>query len=205
MTNRSAGFTLVELLVASALFMALLVAFTGFLSRSRDAERIREGRTGVLMDQEAVAQLLRYELSLAGYGGLGADTLLDPSQPTLTIDLNGSSHAVSVRYAEDQFVLDAAEVRTVTLWVDPDMGALMRSVDGGDANAMATGVEALVVEGYLRRDYGVAPVIDPLVCGGICPPPEFVAGLELRLDFSDGNDMALTVGLYNAQRLRVLP
>jgi hypothetical protein len=203
--TRRSGFTLVELLLASALLIAMLATLTAMLAQGRSTQRIREAQNTILHDQEAIARLLQYELALAGYGGLGEESLLDPALPTLTIDLSAAAHAVGVRYVEDQFVAGGAQLRSVRLWVDPTESLLLRSVADGAPTALATGIDALTVRGYLRRDFGVVPAIDDVGCGGICPPPDFIAGLVLALSFTAGTEAELTVGFYNPQRVALLP
>lgn len=208
MTHRTVdrgGFTLVELLVASALFLGLLTAFAAILGQMRSASQAREAQQAIVVDREAIAQLLQYELSLAGYGGLGSVSLLTEGTPTLTLAFEATAHTVSVHYVEDRFTPSGPEVRSARYWVDPEGQALMRAVNEGAANVMATGVASLSIEGYLRRDFGIVDAFDAVTCGGACPPPEFVAGLVLRLEFVEGPAMDVAVGFYNAQRVTVLP
>lgn len=201
----AAGLTLVELLVASALFLTLLTAFAALLAQARSADRTREAEQVAVIDREAIRHLLSYELSLAGYGGLGDASLLQASDPTLTVDFTEDVHALSIRYVEDQFVANGPEIRTARLWVDPTAAQLLRAVDGAEAAVMADGITALRLDGYLRRDFGVVTAFDQVACGGPCSPPEFIAGVALTLDFSDGEALALTVGFHNLQRVVVLP
>ena len=67
----SAGTTLIELLVAGAIFVVLLGALGAMLTTSLTAYRVTSQQSEVLQDVESVEQLLRFELGRAGFRGTG--------------------------------------------------------------------------------------------------------------------------------------
>ncbi len=191
------GFTLVELLVAAAIFIVLLGALTGlFVSSSRAYQRTGDISLAI-QDEEAILQLLRYEFALAGYHGLGSGGPAEGTQ-TLTISRTGDSDVVTIRYVEDEYVPSGPEQREVTFSVDPTSGMLVRREPGTVDQEMVGGVELLQVTGYIRRDRGIVPVMSQ-ECNGYCEVPQALAGLLLRVAFADGSEWQFPVGLYNPQ------
>jgi prepilin-type N-terminal cleavage/methylation domain-containing protein len=194
------GFTLVELLVAAAIFIVLLGSLTALFVSSSRAYAVTNARSTVIQDEEAVLTLLRYEFALAGYRGLGANPSSAPGDTLAIVNQNGSD-AITIRYLEDRYVPGQPEERAVTFSVDPVTRTLLRTEPGTQDQAMVGSVVRLVAVAYIRRDRATVPVVDPWGCGGYCDPPQALAGLLLRVEFVDGAAWEFPVGLYNPQTI----
>ena len=119
----SAGTTLIELLVAGAIFVVLLGALGAMLTTSLTAYRVTSQQSEVLQDVESVEQLLRFELGRAGFRGTGETEYLrsfdtcSADWPSLgsgagcatliierlsdALSVEGVQDAVTVRFFED--------------------------------------------------------------------------------------------------------
>ena len=115
----SAGTTLIELLVAGAIFVVLLGALGAMLTTSLTAYRVTSQQSEVLQDVESVEQLLRFELGRAGFRGTGETEYLrsfdtcSADWPSLgsgagcatliieRLSVEGVQDAVTVRFFED--------------------------------------------------------------------------------------------------------
>lgn len=202
-----AGFTLIELLVTATIFILVLVALGGLLVSSTRAYQVNAARSEALQDSEAVLQLMRYEIGLAGYRGVQAATFDRPftlGVDTVEVDHEASAagDAVTVRYFEDRFLQgsDTGE-REVTFQVNGASNTLER-VDRrpGAASAVTEllvgnvrSMEVMELVGPDRERFSVAAV-----AGGADGPPA-LAGLNFRVVFEDGRDWVFMIGLTNPQ------
>jgi type II secretory pathway component PulJ len=197
---RGRGFTLVELLVAAAVFIVLLGSLTALFVSSSRAYSVTNERSVVIQDEEAVLTLLRYEFALAGYRGLDANPSSAVGSTLAIVDMSGSD-VITIRYLEDRHVPGAPEERAVTFSVDPANRTLRRTEPGTQDQAMVANVARLKAVAYIRRDRATVPVVDQAACGGYCEPPQALAGLLLRVEFVDGAAWEFPVGLYNPQTI----
>ena len=188
--NSQRGFTIVELLVAAAIFLVVLTSLGALFVSSSNAYRANERVSERQQEAEAAFQLLSYELGLAGYQGTLA------SQPLSGIPLvitkaasSSSSDSVEVRYYEDRFVTGERRVR---FGVDQANDVLYRKEDTGDEQVIVSNIANLKVVQYIRRN-GLKLDATPGTA-----VPEDLAGLNMEVTFTDGSLWRFPVGLSNA-------
>ena len=203
------GFTLVELLVVTAIFMIVLVALGALFSSGTRAYTVTAERSEAIQDSEAVFQLLRHELALAGYRGTEEDfdrpfTLGGGGQETVIIDREVDGDVVMIRYFEDRFIeLGDSGERLVQFYVDD--GTLVRRERRGVADFTTellvdsvSEMRVLDLVGPGRDRISVADVIsDPGAA------PLRVAGIIVAVEFRDGRSWELMIGLANPQEFDV--
>lgn len=207
-----AGLTLIELLVVMAVFVVVLVALSGLFVSSTRAYSVTSERSEALQDAEAVIHLLRYELALAGYRGVGVDydqpfTLDGAAVETVTIERGNDSDVLTVRYFEDRYLAgtDTGE-RRVSFRVDPETETLVReerrTVGGTVTTELLVGnIRDLRVTDLVGPDRSRVTVAD--VIDGTELEPDSLAGLILVVDFSDGRAWEFMIGLSNPQVFEV--
>lgn len=201
------GFTLVELLVAAALMVLLLSALGGlFISASR-AYRTNDEMSDRQQGANVAAQLLSYEIGLAGYKGSDAAASgrefksAGVEESTLEIVRGTSATAsdtVTVRYYEDRLGGDPVKV-AVTFSAARDSRGLFNlyrhnHVDTNRQPAVQQ-VRTLKVASYIERDGRESRAATK----------ETLAALRLELTFTDGQTKQVVVGLDNPQQQPVLP
>lgn len=126
MRQRTDGFTLVELLVASVIMVTILGALGSLFLSTSKAYRVNDKVSTLQQSADAAGQLLSYEIGLAGYKG-STDAASSNSRKfvtltlvptsTLTIIKGASateSDTITVRYFEDRFT-DTVEQLVITL------------------------------------------------------------------------------------------
>ena len=173
------GFTLVEMLVALAVFGlflgGLLQAERAFRSAEADEDQaLRE------QQKQAVVELLRAELAMAGYrlDGPGVQALV-----------GGGSDRVTIRYLEDRMVAEPF-VRTVAFDAGQDrsgVASLYRREGLGYRQPAVAGVAELRVLAWLDGSSG----------GWSASPPPRPQGVVLELRFSWDERVEVTIGFVN--------
>lgn len=206
------GFTVVELLIASLVFLVLLGALGGMLVSSTRGYEANARASEAIQDSEAVLQLLRYDIGLAGYRGLelGQSSrsfeLDGPSdQSTVRIEPTANGHTVTVRYFEDRYIsgADSGE-RRVTYLVNASNNSLERleynPIDGELDSALMVGniesLEAVSLVDLMR----VKVNIDDVPCGVVGVP---FGGIVLRVGFTDGSSWDLLIPFTNSQKVEM--
>jgi type II secretory pathway pseudopilin PulG len=196
------GVTLVELLVFMALFGVLLAVMAALVTSAGNGRRVNDQVNQRTTTAETIAQLLSYEIGLAGYRGtgsgvLGTNTFADP---TLEIQRNGAGtpDAIIVRYYEDRFLATPGAPVLVTaaytIGTNADgVASLFRSENGGTAAAVVTGVASIKVALFVRR----SGAVDVVAGAGVVPSD--LAGLSLDLELVDGTEGRFLINLPNAQ------
>ena len=207
MPNPSGGFTVVELLVTAAIFVVVLGALGGLLVSSTRAYQVNAVRSEALQDSEAVLQLMRYEIGLAGYRGIGAATFDQPftmgSPETVVVRRTANGDEVTVRYFEDQFLPtgDSGE-RSVTFRVDAATKTLQR-VERRPGNLVGTtdllvgNIDALQVLELVGPDRERIEVGAAIASSAVWP--DALAGLNFRVTFVGGQTWEFMIGLTNPQ------
>lgn len=203
------GFTVVELLITSTIFVVILVAVGSLLISSSQAYTVTTVRTEAIQDSEAVLQLMRYEVALAGYRGLAQATYDRPfssgATDSIVVTRGGTGDQLTVRYFEDRYLSsgDTGE-RVVTFRVDGDQHTLVR-VEGRPSGGSTTyttellvgniaSMEVLAVIDRFRAEYPIADLIAGTVEG-----PETMAGVNMRITFVDGLVWDFLIGVSNTQ------
>lgn len=201
-TTRREGVTLVELLVFMALFGVLLGVMASLVASAGSARRVTDQVNQRATTAETIAQLLSYEIGLAGYRGTGAAALGTNTfaDPTLEIQRNAVDvpDAITVRYYEDRFLADPSSPlyveATYSIGPNPDgVPSLLRAENGGAAAAVVTGVQSIKVALFVRRSGEVQAVAG----SGVIPSD--LAGLSLDLALVDGTEGRFLINLPNAQ------
>jgi type II secretory pathway pseudopilin PulG len=200
--RRRSGVTLVELLVFMALFGVLLAVMASMVTSAGGARRVNDQVNQRATTAETIAQLLSYEIGLAGYRGTGSGSLGTNTfaAPTLQIQRNGTTvpDAITVRYYEDRFL--ATPGAPVLIEAAYSIGAnadgvpsLLRAENGGTAAAVVTGVASIKVALFVRR----TGEVDVVAGAGVVPTD--LVGLSLDLELVDGTAGRFLINLPNAQ------
>ena len=211
--GRRAGFTLVELLIAAALTIAVLLTLGGTLSAAGRTFAASSDRSQALQDVEAAVEVVRREIAMAGYRGVTGDAsrpfTLGTGDATVRVERGADADRLVVRYVDDRFLAaDATGERRVAFALDADTGTLVREVEEARTGGPATSssgllvgtVDGLRVEGILTRDRTLVDLDDALAAG----VPGDVAGLRVRLDLVDGGAWTFLAGTHNPQDVEVV-
>lgn len=206
----NAGITVVELLITMAIMVIVLAAIGGLLTSSTRAYTVTAERSEALQDSEAVLQLMRYEIAMAGYRGLEEHNFDRPfsggATETLNVRRGADGDTLTIRYFEDRYITgsDTGE-RLVTFRVDPAIDTLVREErrpGGGGAGTVVTellvgniaSMEVLDVVDRFRYQVTIGTILaDPDA------KPEQMAGLNIRVTFVDGLEWEFLVGVSNPQ------
>jgi prepilin-type N-terminal cleavage/methylation domain-containing protein len=168
MRQRS-GFTLIELLLASAIMTLILTALGGLFASSIRANQANTRLAENQQNMEAAIQLLKNEISLAGYRGTDIDAgtrkFSPANAPTLVVTAQSATRdRISVHFFQDRYVPPSPSPscpsgppceQTVTFGVNPD-NELTRQQNGGFNRAVAEGVTSLKVTNYLLASGGTS-------------------------------------------------
>src|SRR5690606_3705544 len=95
-------------LVTASIFIVILGSVGSLLVSSTRAYGVTSERSEALQDSEAVLHLIRYEVAMAGYRGLGEDTFDRPftsgSDRTLVVTRTSDGDELTLRYFEDRYI-----------------------------------------------------------------------------------------------------
>jgi len=193
---------MVELLVASTIFLLVLSAVLGVMVSSRRVQTRAAEQSLRIQETEAVVYLINYEVGLAGYTRTQNPTnFSDPSGETITVVLGGGgSDRIRIRFFEDPDFLAASDTgeRLVEYRVDVDSSTLIREdLLSGETQALVGGVADLRVVEFIGRNREVLSE-DVLESGSA-----EIAGVRVAVDFDDGTEWTFLVGLYNRQRVSI--
>lgn len=208
--SRTAGFTVVELLVGMAI-LGLLLAMLGslFLSSVRAYDTNREITAGAAQLRSAI-EFLEYDVSLAGYAGLSPDS--EPVSVPLTVtDCESTAcnpdglqgrllGSLTVRYVEDRYVPGGGAAHSEVTYSVED-GHLYRCNTatgacgaGKPGNKLAEGITGLELRSYRTASGGPAAEL-----------PSVVTGLDLRLHYRRSGKAAsedVSIALLNRMETR---
>ena len=208
MKQRS-GFTLIELLLAAAI-MGIILSALGFLFSS--TIRANQANTRVAESQqnaEAAIQLLKYEISLAGYRGtdINSKPINRPfTGSTLTVTPESTTRdRVSVQFYDDRpegavTNTDNPAQRTITFGINGNSELTRQdsAASPSTAEPVVEGVTGLKVINYVLASGGTSPTM---------PAPADLRGITLRLTFSNtvANQTTtmtkdITIALSNTQQ-----
>lgn len=221
---RQCGFTLVELLVASTIMVLILSALGGLFVNTNRAYRKNEEVSDRQQSADAAAQLLSYEIGLAGYrGSTDAALLRTFSGSTLSITKGVSATAsdtIVVRYYEDRFT-NIGEQLIATFDAIPVNGSYnlyrkeqnQSAIDGSVSKTPAIqNINNLKVIGYVINDGREYPKdkdknppfthlhIKPYTLASAITPYTLVA-IKVELTFTDGLKKRVVIGIDNPQQI----
>lgn len=211
--RRRGGFTVVELLITMVVLLLILGSLGAMLISGSTAYGVTAQRSESLQDSEAVLQLLRYEIGLAGYRGLESGTFdrsftLDgAAKETIEIEPHDSGDRLTVRYFEDRYLGtgDTGE-RRVSYFVDPKTHSLNRieknPVDGELESEMMVGnIAKLEVVDLVDLQRNTVAIAD--IRSNPANKPAVVAGIQMKVELVDGDQWDLLIGLANSQIVSV--
>lgn len=196
--NRRSGFTLLELLIASAIMIIILTALGALFVSSSQAYRSNARVTERQQEAEAAVQLLVHEIGLAGYRGVGQHDVNrvfggDGRTLVITHGAGGAPDTVQIRYFEDRFLPGE---RLVTFGINTERRTIFRREGAGEPQDIVSSVVDLQVIQYIRRD-GIRVEV-PLV-GPIPQIPGNLAAINLEIIFADNSVWRFPIGLSNSQ------
>jgi prepilin-type N-terminal cleavage/methylation domain-containing protein len=201
MRRRSQGFTLIELLISTAIMALVLVTLVALFSQSTKTLETNEAASERQQNAEAAAELLRYEVGLAGYRGTSSTALASNTftGSTVSIGVNPSASAsdtIAVQYYEDRFYDGSSTITllSVTFSTGTDANGnpvLLRQQGSSGALAAAADVALLKVVKYVDRD---GSIIDVSTTSTI---PDALAAISIELTFADGDAGRFLVGFEN--------
>jgi prepilin-type N-terminal cleavage/methylation domain-containing protein len=186
MRRRADGFTLVELLVASSVLVALLAALGSLFVSSSRAYESNRGASSAAANLRSAVHALRYDVSMAGFRGLDGDAaereIVTPLVVTLagadvTNDSSWPIAEITARFVETRYTQGAPTVREVTYRVRN--GALERR-EGADGAyvVIAAGIVDLRLVRYRREGTTTAAPSAAV--------PADLTGLDLRIVYRHG-------------------
>lgn len=207
-SRRHLGFTLLELLVASAVMVILIAAAVALFVSSGRAYDVSERLSLQQQEIESAAKILSYDLSLAGYRGTTL-AALDRSfaQPFIAVEKNVSagSDRIIMRYFEDdddsrlfgaQSTCDPQPcvVRYDVALADDGSGTALlyrREGEAGDRIGIVQAVRHFRVLQYIRR------VGDPVDIEAGTAVPDNLAAVNIEIAFENGGLWRFPVAINN--------
>jgi type II secretory pathway pseudopilin PulG len=217
---RQGGFTFVELLVAGTIMILLLSALGSLFVNTSRAYRVNDEVSERQQSADAAAQLLSYEIGLAGYRGSDQAAITRTfAGSTFSITKGASATAsdtIVVRYYEDRFS-NIGEQLLITFDAIPVGGSynLYRKEQKQSANFSEVAkspaiqnVKNLKVIGYTLnngKEYPRDPTvthawIEPYTLTSDITPYTLVA-LKLELTFTDDLKKQVVIGIDNPQQI----
>lgn len=198
--NRTAGFTVIELLIASSIFLVILGALGGIFVSSQQGYSANREVSVAMGNVRAAIQSLQYDLSMTGYRGVDAtsgpkDELSAPLQIQLgacgTAEEGCLITSLATSYYEDRFTDGSTDLKQVSYYVAD--GGLFRKEGSQAAAQVAEGIEELRLMKYQRRAGSTASAAGTA--------PDDLAGLSLRITFRQGRSLStedFSVSFLNA-------
>jgi len=206
-SDRTAGFTVIELLIASVILLVVLGGLTSYLVTSRQAMGVTEQLSDRQQEVEAAVNVMSYDLSLAGYRGTTPDDFARTfGTSTLLVEKEvdgGESDRLTLRYYEDSARLYGADDTCgspclVTYEVgteDDGLTYLLRQEGGATERGIVQRVEYFRVIQYIQRDGSLVDITS----ANAASLPSDLAGLNIEIAFSTGGLWRFPVGISNVQ------
>ncbi len=191
------GFTIVELLIATAIFLTILTALGSLFVSSHRASNANRDLVASSAQVLSAIQAIQYDVSMAGYRGVdaGAGDRSVTNPVALTVEADGGTAPriteLIVRYFEDRYVGGSPTYIEVTYQVD-QQGRLLRNSTGGAPVQLAAGIESLRLLNYRRTGSNVRAPGDVM--------PDDLTGLDLQITYIQGKatiDENFSVRLVN--------
>lgn len=187
---RASGFTLIEVLVASAILIILISIALSILVQSHRAYAATEASSERQQTHELVAQTLKYDLSLAGFKGTNPGDLSRTfaSSPLEVVhDESSDSDSIQIRYYEDHTFDDAVASQVVEVGYYVLDGDLYREENGVE-DVVFPGVLRLEITDYIDREAGSM---------GTTTMPATFSAVILEIEFESGFLDTFTVPVDN--------
>jgi len=209
-SRRRDGFTVVELLVASAITLFALLALGGLFAQAGRTFQASAERSTSFQDVEGAVAVLRHDLALAGYPGPDRADDAEPFDAwtggvTLRIERADASDRVTAYYLDDRYTAsDDVERHRAAFERDADEGTLVRSLRTGGATyagALLGDVGGFHVVDLVRADRSTIPVASFPTGGTV---PDDVVGLRVRIERTDGRESTFVIATFNPQSVEVV-
>jgi len=181
------GFTVLELLLATAMLGTLLALLAGLLQGTQRAQDANEQLSLEQQSVEAASELLRYELSLAGFRGTDAAYGSRDFGGLPALELSPSRDQIKVRFYEDKFQ-PQPKLNEVVFKIKSDRTALVRKAGRGRFQEVARGVTGFNVTEFRLKNGGVSTQVPDLAQ---------LSGLTVQLSFADGSNRDIPVQFHN--------
>jgi len=206
-SKRTAGFTVIELLIASVILVIVLGALTSYMVSSRQAMGVTEQLSDRQQEVEAAVNVMSYDLALAGYRGTTPDDFARTfGNSTLLVEKEvdgGESDRLTIRYFEDSARLYGADDTCgspcqVTYEVgteDDGLSYLLRQEGGAAERGIVQRVEYFRVIQVIQRDGSLVDITS----ANAASLPSDLAGLNIEIAFSTGGLWRFPVGISNVQ------
>lgn len=212
---RQRGFTLVELLVSSTIMVVILSALGSLFIGTNRAYRVNEEVSERQQSADAAAQLLSYEIGLAGYRGSTQVANSNTFAGSTLLLTKGASDTIEVRYYEDRNATSVDEL-IVTFSVSSNTfyrkqlkeKDTQATKDATTRQPAIQNVKNLKVVGYILnngKEYPRDPAvthawIEPYTLTSDITPYTLVA-LKLELTFTDDLKKRVVIGIDNPQQI----
>lgn len=202
--HSQSGFTLLELLIASAVFAVIIGALTAYFSTSTRGMAAMEASSNRQQELEAAVNVMTYDVALAGYKGTTPDDVARSFGASSLRVTKGAGPAGSDRleisYFEDGERLFGGDDTcgspcTVTYEVDEEDGKynLYRQEGASPERGIVQEVEHFKVIQFILRDGTQVDVV------GTADAPDQLAALNIEIAFSTGGLWRFPVGVSNKQ------
>lgn len=176
--RRTRGFSVVELLISVAIFAVLLAVGAAMMRSASDAFQTTNDTTLTQERLDAVTQIVRYDVRLAGYLGSG-ETLLNGGAP-FTWSATSPTE-LTLRYNEDRYSEAGSSLAVTYALADATLTRQVTTQDGaGAVNDMIPGVSSMTV----TEDLGAGGVTE---------------GLRIDLTLSSGDVIPIAARFANVQ------
>ena len=185
MSRSNRGFTLIELVTATALAAMLMVAVLAVLtSINRDRERLAAAKSGQRQDQAPLIELLREDLTCS-------DGFKMTSQNTLVLQTTNSlSKSHPDWQSSSQFQrIDRPSTVTYHLVATDDGKCLVRQQEFSDETVPSSPIKSLLA--FQVRRFEVSATAAPVAAGAgtrpaaIIPDPQLPRSVKVQVEFDD--------------------
>ena len=204
------GLTLIELLIAAAIFVTLMTGLAGLLTSSLRAYQLNEQVSERVQDVEAAVRVLRADVELAGYRGVDEDLIDDDTrsfggQSTIVITTSTTGpDTLEVRYFEDR-LFGASDrcggVCRVRYEIRDQGGtSVLFRIEGDGGTADQEGIlrdmDSLKVLGFLNRSGASIPMASGAYSGTL-------SAINIALTLSDESEWVFPIAVPNVQLVTV--
>ncbi len=190
--------------MSTAIMGMIMVALAGLFTQSTKALQANEIASMRQQNAEAAAELLRYEIGLAGYRGTTSDAITANTFTGATLSIgvaaaDDDTDEITVQYYEDRFydgVTTTPTLMSVTYSSGTDASGnpvLLRKQGTAAAQPAVASVSLMKAVMYVDRDGNVTDITTTSTI------PEELAGISIELTFDDGSFGRFLVGFNNNQ------
>jgi len=202
--GQAAGFTVLELLIASAVFVLVVGALAAYFATSTKGMQAMESISNRQQELEAAVNVMSYDVALSGYKGTTPDDVARTfGGSTLLVEKGvgpADSDRLRIQYFEDTSRLfgganTCGSPCVVTYEVDEEDGRLNLYRQEGDApeRGIVQEVEHFKVIQFILRDGTQVDITSTATA------PSELAALNIEIAFSTGGLWRFPIGVSNKQ------